>query len=111
MKFDKVTAKKVFEAVKIAKNIRKGCYRRATWNDEPSNFKGYRDSNDRMFVIGDCLFDIPSPDSNFNGDPAVEVTNTTTVENLIDGTYIKDTLAFQDTDKNIAEYIKRLGKS
>jgi len=87
MKFTKMTAKKIMKAVEIANNITSGCYRRAEWRGEPSNFKGYKDFQGRAFVIGDSLMDIPTPERLFIGDPAILVTENTTEKSLIDGTY------------------------
>ncbi len=61
------------EAKKIALNINKGEYRRARFNGFVTNYCGYKDSNGRMWVLGDTDKDIQNPDALIDGRPAREV--------------------------------------
>lgn len=63
------------EAKVIALTIVSGCYRRASVNNEPCNYCGYKDMSGRSWVIGDSIADIANPDKHINGKPAIEVFN------------------------------------
>lgn len=63
-----------FNAAKqIALNINKGELRRARFNGLATNYEGAKDTNGRMWVIGDSLADIKNPDAYINGKPAREI--------------------------------------